>query len=92
MPGRKSSTTSGELKPEPKPSLSPSASLSGESSDRNNLTGNGFAAGASAEYYEPIAEYEGRHRYDPSAQWDEQEEKKLVRKVFSPSDQNEALQ
>ena len=32
-------------------------------------------------YYAPINSYEGRHRYDPKAQWTEQEERKLVRKV-----------
>lgn len=34
-----------------------------------------------AEFYEPCAEYEGRHRFDPKAQWTEKEEKQLVRKV-----------
>ena len=32
-------------------------------------------------FYEPIATYEGRHRYDPKAQWTAQEEKILVRRV-----------
>ena len=32
-------------------------------------------------FYEPIAAYEGRHRYDPKAQWTPQEEKRLVRRV-----------
>ena len=32
-------------------------------------------------YYAPIDSYEGKHRYDPKAQWTEQEERKLVRKV-----------
>lgn len=31
--------------------------------------------------YEPIPEYEGRHRYDPFAEWTEREEKRLVKKV-----------
>lgn len=48
-------------------------------------TGDAFALGASGEFYEPIAEYEGRHRYDPSAEWTEAEEKKLVRKVSQSS-------
>ncbi len=34
-------------------------------------------------FYEPIKEYEGRHRYDPSFAWDAKEEKKIVRKVCS---------
>lgn len=40
-----------------------------------------WAAGASDRLYEPIPEYEGRHRYDPTAEWTEEEEKKLVKKV-----------
>ncbi|MCJ1434530.1 hypothetical protein MMC27_003899 [Xylographa pallens] len=32
-------------------------------------------------FYEPIATYEGRHRYDPKAQWTLQEEKTLVRRL-----------
>ena len=40
-----------------------------------------FIGGGSLEAYEPIPEYEGRHRYDPKAQWTEEEEKKLVRKL-----------
>ncbi|KAM0276680.1 hypothetical protein ACHAQH_006497 [Verticillium albo-atrum] len=40
-----------------------------------------WAAGASGVLYEPIPEYEGRHRYDPTAEWTEKEEKKLVRRL-----------
>jgi hypothetical protein len=40
-----------------------------------------FAGGGLASSYEPIEKYEGRHRYDPTAQWTEAEEKKLVRRV-----------
>ncbi|KAH6695358.1 major facilitator superfamily domain-containing protein [Plectosphaerella plurivora] len=40
-----------------------------------------FAGGASDRLYEPIPEYEGRHRYDPTAEWTEEEEKKLVKKL-----------
>lgn len=43
--------------------------------------GNAFADGGATELYEPIPEYEGRHRYDPTADWTEKEEKKLVRRV-----------
>lgn len=39
-----------------------------------------FAVGADVQLYEPIAQYEGRHRYDPTAEWTEKEEKILVRK------------
>ncbi|KAM0332511.1 hypothetical protein ACHAQA_002794 [Verticillium albo-atrum] len=40
-----------------------------------------WAAGGSGALYEPIPEYEGRHRYDPTAEWTEKEEKKLVRRL-----------
>lgn len=43
--------------------------------------GDAFVGGGATELYEPIPEYEGRHRYDPSAEWTEKEEKRLVRKV-----------
>lgn len=78
MSDNKSPLSSGEFKPSPSPSISVSA----KSSDRNHVTSDSFVVGASAKYYEPIPEYEGRHRYDPSAQWTEKEEKRLVRKVM----------
>ncbi|PSR97310.1 major facilitator superfamily domain-containing protein [Coniella lustricola] len=40
-----------------------------------------WATGASVELYKPIAEYEGAHRYDPQFAWEEEEERKLVRKL-----------
>lgn len=33
------------------------------------------------EIYRPISTYEGIHRWDPYFQWEEDEEKKLIRKV-----------
>lgn len=44
-------------------------------------TGEVFALGGDAGFYEPIAKYEGRHRYDPKATWTDEEEKKLIRRV-----------
>ncbi|CAI7591859.1 unnamed protein product [Penicillium glandicola] len=40
-----------------------------------------LATGGSLEFYEPIPEYEGKHRYDPLAEWTEKEEKTLVRRL-----------
>ncbi|OQE05194.1 hypothetical protein PENVUL_c026G09445 [Penicillium vulpinum] len=37
-----------------------------------------LAAGSSPDFYEPIPEYEGKHRYDPLAEWTEKEEKTLL--------------
>lgn len=34
-------------------------------------------------YYKPMPEYEGLHRWDPEFEWTEQEEKKLVKKVYT---------
>jgi hypothetical protein len=34
-------------------------------------------------YYKPIDSYEGLHRWDPEFEWEEEEEKRLVRKVCS---------
>lgn len=61
-------------------SSSDSASTS-DASSKDPLYGNVFISGGSAEHYEPIPEYEGRHRYDPKAEWTAEEEKRLVRKV-----------
>lgn len=36
---------------------------------------------AHTEAYAPIESYEGRHRYDPSFEWEQKEEKKVVRRV-----------
>ena len=32
-------------------------------------------------FYTPIDTYEGKHRYDPTFEWEPKEERKLVRKV-----------
>ncbi|KAI9925367.1 hypothetical protein ASPWEDRAFT_164054 [Aspergillus wentii DTO 134E9] len=48
---------------------------------RYHGTGDAFVDGGAAELYEPIPEYEGRHRYDPTAEWTEKEEKRLVRRL-----------
>lgn len=41
-------------------------------------------------YYKPIPTYEGIHRWDPDFEWDEEEERKIVRKVMHSSDPEEA--
>jgi hypothetical protein len=52
---------------------------------QNNATFGGvndvFQDEQMAQFYQPCDEYEGKHRFDPTAQWTEAEEKKLVRKV-----------
>ena len=57
-----------------------------------HLYGNGevLAFGGGAELYEPIAKYEGRHRYDPKITWTDQEEKKLIRQVSDMVDSSKS--
>ena len=64
-----------------KSSAAESIVIAAEPSENLRVTGDAFVAGASVVYYEPIPEYEGRHRYDPSAEWTEKEERRLLRKV-----------
>ncbi|KAJ4424230.1 hypothetical protein N0V82_001096 [Gnomoniopsis sp. IMI 355080] len=40
-----------------------------------------IASGGNLDSYRPIDAYEGAHRFDPSYQWTENEEKRLVRKL-----------
>jgi len=40
-----------------------------------------FETAESTEIYKPIQKYEGRHRFDPSAEWTAAEEKALVKTV-----------
>lgn len=42
-----------------------------------------ISGGIDEDFYKPIASYEGIHRYDPEFEWDQKEEKKVVRKVSS---------
>lgn len=44
-----------------------------------------FLSHGLAEHHAPIAQYEGRHRYDPSFRWKESEEAAVVRKVRMPA-------
>ena len=43
--------------------------------------GETFLDGGNARYYKPIDTYEGRHRWDPNAEWTPEEEKRIIRKV-----------
>lgn len=45
------------------------------------VQGEVFAEGGQSRFYEPIATFEGRHRWDPHAEWTEQEETRLIRRV-----------
>ncbi|KAF4449516.1 hypothetical protein F53441_7221 [Fusarium austroafricanum] len=53
----------------------------GSTKKRKYFTGDTFVSGAATELYKPIPEYEGIHRYDPTAEWTEKEERKLIRRA-----------
>ena len=48
---------------------------------RENLGHNVWVNDESKEIYKPIEGYEGAHRFDPSLEWSQEEEKRLVRIV-----------
>ena len=54
---------------------------------RNRVSGGDatFDQTEDARYYKPIESYEGIHRWDPEFEWEEWEEKKIVRKVGLPA-------
>jgi len=52
-----------------------------ETSGTSDIHGSVFDDSAAAQFYQPIAKYEGRHRFDPTATWTFEEEQKLVRTV-----------
>jgi hypothetical protein len=43
--------------------------------------GEAYASGGDTRYYEPIDSYEGKHRWDPKADWTDKEEKHVIRKL-----------
>jgi len=49
--------------------------------DLKQREGEAYASGGDTRYYEPIDSYEGKHRWDPKADWSEKEEKHVVRKL-----------
>lgn len=53
------------------------SSIGGEIQVRGDV----YAEGGQTRFYEPIPEFEGRHRWDPHAEWTDQEEKRLVRRI-----------
>ncbi|KAI9744912.1 MAG: hypothetical protein M1818_001838 [Claussenomyces sp. TS43310] len=62
---------------------SPGSSVIGKSpdADAKQARSDTYAEGGLTKFYEPIPEYEGRHRWDPRAEWSAAEEKKLIRKL-----------
>ena len=58
------------------------SSLDDSSLDEDNTVDDSVYNNARAhEIYKPIENYEGRHRFDLTATWSDDEEKKLIRKV-----------
>ncbi|KAI9690820.1 MAG: hypothetical protein M1822_008439 [Bathelium mastoideum] len=60
--------------------ISPSIPFT-EASVVNQSQGATFASEDLRGFSKPIDSYEGRHRWDPEFEWDEKEEKRLVRKI-----------
>ncbi|KAJ3042003.1 hypothetical protein HDV00_008294 [Rhizophlyctis rosea] len=61
---------------------SPAYRKTERSGDKVNFSDvNVFDDSELAEHYQPRADYEGRHRFDPTLTWEPEEEKKLVRKI-----------
>ena len=66
----------------PSGSSSPSAAESQE---------NVFVAPEALELYKPVEGFEGTHRFDPSATWTKEEERRLVRRVCIDSKLDSAV-
>lgn len=49
--------------------------------EQKQSQGETVAEGGDTQWYKPIDTYEGRHRWDPNAEWTEAEERRIVRKV-----------
>ena len=64
--------------------------LSGEKSPQARYQGtfdNADLDGKDTRFYKPIPTYEGLHRGDPTFEWEEKEEKRLIRSVSHLSTQ-----
>lgn len=55
--------------------------VSSSEEDLVKNTDNVFVAPEAQELYKPVEGFEGAHRFDPTATWSAEEEKKLVRRV-----------
>jgi hypothetical protein len=78
-------TLSGRSEPNPNKDNDDSSSAFSEGfNDRfatKQARGEAFALGGETRFYKPINTYEGLHRWDPNAEWEEHEERRIVRKV-----------
>ncbi|KAK0620240.1 major facilitator superfamily domain-containing protein [Immersiella caudata] len=69
------------------PEIAVSSSSEKNSSDFDSIRnlkqaeGEAYASGGDTRYYEPIDSYEGKHRWDPKADWTDKEEKHVIRKL-----------
>lgn len=60
---------------------SSSGSLGEQDRPRRVKEGAAFETTEDVRFYKPIPTYEGFHRWDPDFEWEEHEEKKIVRKI-----------
>ncbi|QGA22118.1 hypothetical protein EYB26_009832 [Talaromyces marneffei] len=79
------SSSSDNSEPEYAGTTTTTAGLGGEALEalRNRVSGGDatFDQTEDPRYYKPVDTYEGIHRWDPEFQWEEWEEKKIVRKI-----------
>ena len=60
---------------------SPSSASSSSLEDTINKNEGVFVAPEALDVYKPVEGFEGAHRFDPSATWSDEDEKRLVSKV-----------
>ena len=54
-----------------------------ETNGKSHVQASVFSDADAADFYKPITNYEGIHRFDPLATWSAEEERNLVRRVCS---------
>lgn len=64
------------------PSSASSSQTSFEQAGTDKQRTTWAASGLGASHYRPVDTYEGLHRYDPDFEWEPEEERKVVRKVW----------
>ncbi len=70
-----------EEKESDKRSIGPNSTDADSIRALKQIEGEAFASGGETRYYEPIDSYEGKHRWDPKAEWTTTEEKHVIRKL-----------
>lgn len=80
LPSHDSSPRSASPDHHAKPKALPNVSIADPALFKR-VEGKTFETESLEDFYKPIAEYEGAHRYDPKFAWEQKEEKRVVRKI-----------